>query len=260
MSDLFPNQTFGRSVLVNRDLPLYITNEFDFVRCVEFNDSMYGKTVSELHAGNLRLSRSDNRYSNLFPGQRLSYWADSPKTARAEIKRWGAKNNILTFWAYDDGSSTFPTIYPRDKLKIIDGRQMEFNAILRKLNKNERLNREDRYLIDQIAYEEPDCLCYESEARKGGVNYLFFEHGFKKLSLKEVRIQLNDLKGRNHNCITCAYSSDYSPWLDAYGYMFLPIAKIGNNPEYPNSDEYILRDQAYQEYRNRFIRWHEEND
>lgn len=260
MSELFPNQTFGRSVSVNRDLPLCITDEFDFVRCVEFSDSMYGKTVSELHAGNLRLSRTDNRYSNLFPGQRLSYWADNFKTARAEIKRWGAKNNILTFWAYDDGSSTFPTVYPRKKLKIIDGRQVCFNTILRKLEKNECLNEEERYLIDRIADEEPDCLCYESEARKGGVNYLFFEHGFKKLSLSEVRIQLNDLKGRNHNCITCAYSCDYTPWLDTYGYTFLPIARIGENPDYLKSEEYILRDQVYQKNREKFIRWHEEND
>lgn len=63
-----------------------------------------GKTVSELHRGNLRVSRKDNRYSNIFPGQKLSYWADSPQTARAEVKKWEAGNDLLTFWAYDDGS------------------------------------------------------------------------------------------------------------------------------------------------------------
>lgn len=240
----FPNHTGNISILKHKSLPLVMTGEFDFYRCIQFSDNLYGKTVSELHAGNLRLSRSDNRYSNLFPGQRLSYWADSPETARAEAKRWGANNNLLMFWAYDDGSSFFPTVYPPQELQIIDGTQVEFNKILKKLERHETLSKADREVIDDIAYEEPDCLAYESEARKGGTNYLFFEHGFRKLSIREVRLRLGDAPGENHNRITCADTSDYSPSPAQYGKMFLPIAKIGCDKKYTESDEYHLRMQV----------------
>ena len=118
MGELFPNQSFGIIIQKHNDLPILESYEFDFYRCIEFNDTYYGKTVSELHGGNLRVSRRDNRYSNLFPGQKLSYWADSPQTARAEIKKWGSGNNILTFWAYDDGSSFIPTIYLAENIRI----------------------------------------------------------------------------------------------------------------------------------------------
>lgn len=93
----FPNHTGNLSILKHKSMPMVMTGEFDFYRCIPFSDKLYGKTVSELHAGNLRLSRSDNRYSNLFPGQRLSYWADSPETARAEAKRWGANNTMYLY-------------------------------------------------------------------------------------------------------------------------------------------------------------------
>jgi hypothetical protein len=78
------------------------------------------------------VSKRDNRYSNLFPGQKLSYWADCPQTARTEIKKWGSSNNILTFWAYDDGSSFIPTIYPAENIRIIDGVHFGFDKILKK--------------------------------------------------------------------------------------------------------------------------------
>ena len=114
MGELFPNQYWGMDIWKHKELPIIESHDFNFFRCLEFKGTYYGKTVSELHCGNLRVSRKDNRYSNLFPGQKLSYWADSPQTARAEIKKWGSGNNILTFWAYDDGSSFIPTIYPAE--------------------------------------------------------------------------------------------------------------------------------------------------
>lgn len=249
----FSNHTGNLSILRHKSLPMVMTAEFDFYRCVQFNDSLYGKSVSELHAGNLRFSRSDNRYSNLFPGQKLSYWADSPETARAEAKKWGANNNYLVFWAYDDGSSFIPTVYPPQELQIIDGFQVEFNRILKKLERHEPLNRADREIIDDIAYEEPDCLAYESEARQGGTNYLFFEHGFRKLSIREVRLRLGDKPGKNHNRIICAVDSDYSPLPAHYGKMFLPITKIGYDKEYTNSDEYQLRMQVVFDKAERII-------
>ena len=108
------------------------------------------------------MSRADNRYSRLFPGQRLSYWADSPQTARAEVKKWGARNNLLTFWAYDDGSSFIPTVYPANYLRIVDGIHFGFDRILMKVSKQEVLTKVEQEFIDKIALEEPDCLAYKS--------------------------------------------------------------------------------------------------
>lgn len=247
----FLNHTGNLSILKHKSLPMVMTGEFDFFRCIEFDSSMYGKTVSELHRGNLRLSRKDNRYSNLFPGQKLSYWADSPETSRAEVKRWGAGNNIITFWAFDDGSSFIPTVYPSKELQIIDGTQLEFNKILKKLDKHEELTKGERELIDDIAFQEPDCLAYESEARKGNLNFLFFEHGFKKISLREVKLRLGDEKGKNFNKIICADSEDYSPKLGSYGKIFLPIAKVRIDENYFESDEFKLRLQVIMDMVNR---------
>lgn len=210
------------------------------------------KTVSELHNGNLRVSRKDNRYSNLFPGQKLSYWADSPQTAKAEIKKWGSGNNILTFWAYDDGSSFIPTIYPAENIRIVDGIHFGFDKILKKVGNHEKLTKNEKEIIDRIGYEKPDCLAYHSEARKGGVCFLFFEQGFKKLSLREVKLRLGDCKGKNTANVTCAITSDFSPVLEGYGYYFSPIAKVKYDKKYIMSDEYILRKQV-EEYSNEKI-------
>ena len=57
----------------DKDLPIYITVEFDFFRCVTFNDGFYGKTVSELHSGNLRDNKTGNRHSVLFRTGTPSY-------------------------------------------------------------------------------------------------------------------------------------------------------------------------------------------
>ncbi len=253
MSIALINHTGNMTIKKHIDLPLLMTGEFDFFRCIEFDYSMYNKTISELHAGNLRLSRADNRYANLFPGQKLSYWADEPQTARAEVKKWGASNDILTFWAYDDGSSFIPTVYPRKELQIIDGTQLEFNKILKKLDFDNQLSMGERELIDAIAYQEPDCLVYSSEARKGHLNYLFFEHGFKKLSLREVRLRLGSKKGKNQSRVVCAHSGDYAPILDSYGCMLMPIARIQKDNKYKKSDEYQLRAQVYIDSARRII-------
>lgn len=247
------NHTGNLTILKHRELPLLRSGEFDFYRCVQFTTCLYGKTVSELHAGNLRLSRLDNRYSNLFPGQKLSYWADSPNTAIAEAKKWGANKDLLLFAAYDDGRSYFPTIYPRMELQIIDGTQIEFNKILKKLEKHDNLTKSDRELIDAIAYQEPDCLAYESEACENGINFLFFEHGFKKLSLKEVSLKLGEKINRNHNKIICANSKDYLPNISSYGKTFLPIARIGKDSKYYDSDEWDLRMQVVLDKVDRFV-------
>lgn len=244
MSELFANQDYSVPTWKHSSLPLILSANFHFYRCVEFNDNLYNKTVSSLHSGNLRVSRTDNRYSTLFPGQKLSYWADSPQTARAEVKKWGASNNLLTFWAYDDSSSFVPTLYPKELLCIIDGVHLGFDLILKKMNENLPLSSNEKELVEKIALEEPDCLAYHSEARKGGTCFLFFERGFRKLSLREVSLRLGSQRGKNHTTITCATSSDFTPILESYGNYFLPIARVGSDAAYKNEEEYMRRKQA----------------
>lgn len=241
MGELFPNQYYGVDIWKYEKLPIIESHDFSFYRCLEFKENYYGKTVSELHSGNLRVSRKDNRYSNLFPGQRLSYWADSPKTARAEVKKWGAGNNLFTFWAYDDGSSFIPTIYPAENLRVVDGIHFGFDKILKKVGNHEKLTKDEREFVDRIGREKPDCLAYRSEAKKDGVCYLFFEQGFRKLSLRKVSLRLGDYKGKNTATIVCAVTSDFTPVLESYGGYFLPIARTKYNKEYVKTDEYILR-------------------
>ena len=245
MSDIFPNQGFGTPIYRHKQLPLLSTHEFDFYRIIGFNDMLYGKRISDLHAGNLRVSRTDNRYSSLFPGQKLSYWADSIETAKAEYFHWNKNKNILTFMAYDDGSSFMPTVYPATDLIIVDGFQLDFNRLLHKIEGNEKLSSSEKDLIDTIAAYEPDCLAYQSERNPYGVNYLFFEHGFKKLSLKKVELYHGERKSHNRNGIYCAITCDYTPCLENYGYMFMPIAKLVYDKEYEKSDEFKLREQTY---------------
>ena len=153
-------------------------------------------------------------------------------------------SGLLTFWAYDDGSSFIPTVYPADYLRIIDGIHFGFDEILKKLNNGLSLSREEQSFIDKIASMEPDCLAYKSEARKGGVCFLFFEHGFKKLSLREVSLRLGNNKGKNHTTVPCAITSDFTPVLESYGYYFEPIARTKFDKAYYDSDEYILRKQV----------------
>ncbi|HZK55216.1 MAG TPA: hypothetical protein VFC84_13600 [Desulfosporosinus sp.] len=247
MSDLFSNQSFGRAIGKHRELPLYVTDEFVFYRCISFHESFYGKIVSELHAGNLRPGTPENRYSKLFPKERVSYWADSPQTSRAEVKYHNAGNNLLTFWAYDDATSTFPTRADREPLTIIDGRNRGFNNILYKIETDQKLTSGEKNLIDKIASKYPDCLVYESLRTKGGLNFLFFEKGFHKLSIREVLLRLGDYKGKNANGIVCAGSSDYSPYPENYGMYFRPIAKAEMNLTYQKTEEYKNRSTIYKE-------------
>lgn len=108
------------------------------------------KTASTLFNGNLR--ECTGRYSKLFPNQKLSYWADSPITARAEIKKHGAGNNILTFWAYDDGTSTFPTLQNQEPLVIIDGRKCGVQDLLDKADNGMQLTKaEQDYMVSLLA-------------------------------------------------------------------------------------------------------------
>lgn len=135
------------SVYGHRSLPMIkATYEFDFYRCLAFKTSLYGTTVSELHAGNLRESK-DGRYANLFPGKKVSYWADSPRTAAAEVRKYEAGLDLITFHAYDDASSTFPTTDCREPLIVVDGREIGFADILEKLDAGLHLDKKNKSLI-----------------------------------------------------------------------------------------------------------------
>ena len=229
-------------ILKHEHLPIYVTAEFDFYRCVPFDYSLYGKTVSQLHQGNLRDRKSWNRYSMLFSNKKVSYWADSRQTAYAEMKKHGRGHNLLTFFAYDDATASFPTLSKeRNALYIIDGRELGFHNILEKDDNGIPLSDEDKKLISQIEAENPDCLAYCSVARKGGVNFLFFEKGFKKLAIREVSLRLGDSKEKNKNRICCAGTCDYTAWLRAYGDYFMPKARVKHDNSYEQSEEYLKR-------------------
>ena len=241
----FISQDYGRQIYKYKDLPVYITDEFDFFRCVEFNNEFYKKTVSTLFNGNLR--ECIGRYSQLFPDQKISYWADSPITARAEIKKHGAGNNILTFWAYDDGTSTFPTLQNQEPLVIIDGRKCGAQDLLDKADGGMQLTKaEQDYMVSLLALE-PDCLVFDSHAKKGGENFIFFEKGFQKLSLRELKLRFGKRDGGNHNRIVCADTCDYIPYIESYGQYFMPKAKVAMEQTYLESNEYIVRKEMLKE-------------
>lgn len=240
MSGFFSNHYSNIPIYKHEHLPIIETGEFDFFRCVQFSNDFYGKTVSELHAGNLRLT--NGRYSKLFPDEKVSYWASNSKTAMAEVKKHGANNNLLTFFAYDDATATFPTLSKeRDLLRIIDGIHFGFLEILLKIEEGKTLTKCEKFLIQQIREEEPDCLAYESEVDHKTTNYIFFEKGFKKLAVRELWLRLGSEERISRNKIYCAGSCDYFACLETYGNFFLPKAKIGKDPDYIESNEYKSR-------------------
>lgn len=238
MSILFRNHSYSSPILKHKDLPIYKTYEFDFFRCVNVEDWVYGKTISELHAGNLRINDNNGRYSKLFPDEKISYWADSKATALSEIKKHNGNKNYLTFWAYDDASSTFPILDNKESLVIINGIDLNFHKILLKIESDEELNIEEIKLLELIKKEKPDCLAYKSVANEKGVNFLFFEKGFKKLSLRETKLYFGERKSKNNKKISCATTCDYQPIIKNYGKYFEPIVKVRMNSKYEDTEEY----------------------
>lgn len=247
----FISQDYGRSIYKHKEFPVYITDEFDFFRCVEFKDDFYGKTAGCLFNGNLR--ECTGRYSKLFPNQRLSYWADSAATARAEIKKHGAGNNILTFWAYDDGTSTFPTLPDQSPLIIIDGRKSGVQELIDKVDNDRYLTDAEQKYMKSLLAVNPDCLAFDSHAKDGGENFIFFEKGFKKLALRELRLHFGRKDGGAHKFIVCANTCDYTPFIESYGEYFIPKAKIKMDESYLSSEEYLQRkailEQSYRRFR-----------
>lgn len=232
----FESQAYGGYAHRYERLHLIDADEFIFYCFVNFDERMYGKTVSELHAGNLRTPSSDSRYAKLFPNQRLSYWSGSCQTALEETLKHGGTQDHLIFKAYDDGSSTFPT-GPYKPLKIIDGRDMGIGEIIREFEKTQELPDADALLMQIIMAEQPDALAYNSVIDRGE-NFIFFESGFDKLSLREVDLYLG---GRKRADVVCACGSDYSPSCEAYGYSFERIARTKMYEDYLKTVEYKRR-------------------
>ena len=247
MSILSSNHSYSSVILRHKYLPIYKTKEFDFFRCVNFDNWVYGKTVSKLQAGNLRSNDNKGRYSRLFPDEKISYWADSKETALAEIRKHGGNKNYITFWSYDDASSTFPTLNSDESLVIVDGLELNFYSILTKIEENEPLSSEETEIIELIRQEKPDCLVYKSVAKESGKNFLFFEKGFNKLSLREIRLHIGEGGKSRTEKIVCALGCDYSPIIDSYGMYFEPILKTKMDNKYLESDEYRLRRSNYEE-------------
>ena len=242
MSYYSPNHYSTYEVLKHKELPLYITAEFDFYRYVKFDNNFYGKTISELHSGNLREIDKSNRYADIFKSKKISYWSDSPITSSMEMGKHGRGKDFIVFMAYDDATSTFPTLSKnRSAMTIVDGRDFGFHKILEKCDNKQKLTKEEKDLIREIEKYDPDCLAYKSTARKNGVNFLFFEKGFKKLSLKSVKLILGSRRAKNSKKILCAYSSDYNPQPEQYGRYFNKLAKEGFDCKYLSSKEYKER-------------------
>lgn len=186
-------------VFVHRELPLNLFTEINFFRCVAFRESFYGRTLSELHAGNLRPNNQSNRYSNLFPGMKTSYWSDSPETAMAELKHHEKTKNTLSFWAYDDLTSTFPTLKNNEPIILINGEHYNLSTIISKSDNGQSLDDNDFLMLNRIIEANPDGLFYRSKVHPTGFNILLFEKGFSKLSLRRVRLRIAEEGHRTSN-------------------------------------------------------------
>ena len=232
-------------IFKHKELPVYLTTECSFFRCVEFKNDFYGRTVSKLFEGNLRLS--NQRYSALFPDQKISYWADSIKTARAEIKKHGSGCDILTFCAYDDASSSFPCLGNDELLVIVDGRKTGIQSIIDKVEDRMVLTEEEKETIDAILRLPIDAIAYDSRACLGGENYIFLEKGFKKLFLRELRLRFGRKSGGSHDSIDCSVSCDYRPIPKEYGKYFAPKCRIKMDEEYLKTEEYLIREKNLEE-------------
>lgn len=237
----FKSQSYGIPCKKIKDYPIFNTYEFTFYRCIPFKEEFYGKTISELHSGNLRAPNSENRYSKLFPNQHISYWSGNKETAIKESCKHSGSKDVLVFEAYDDTSSFVPTITEEKGLLIVDGRTGQIAEIIKKFEEIDEISEKDVLFFDEMMKHKPDAMVYTSVVNNSDENFIFFENGFRKLSLHTVELFLNGRKSRNHNKVTCATGCDYSPILKSYGYSFEPIAKTKYHPEYEKTMEYKSR-------------------
>ena len=109
------------------------------------------------------------------------------------------------------------------------------------------LSKDEQRDMKELLAQEPDCLVYDSHARQSGENYIFFEKGFRKLALRQLRLRFCRSEGGSYSQIVCADTCDYTPYIESYGEYFMPKAKVRMDESYLNSDEYLLRKQINEE-------------
>lgn len=247
MKKIYPNTSYRQEILKHRNLPIFCLKEFNFYRIIEFKTEFYKKTVSELHGNNLREPIVNNRYSNLFDLGKVSYWSSDENTAKKEfIFHNNEAKNFIIFHSYDDFTSTIPIMDINENLIIVDGTKLlGFSEILEKYENNIEFTNKEKELINKIEKFNPDCIAYNSKRNPIGVNYMFFEKGFKKLALKEIKLKIKIKNTTHQNQIICAHSSDYLPLIKNYGYYFDSIAKVKFNEKYLNTSEYMKRKEIY---------------
>ena len=131
-------------------------------------------------------------------------------------------------------------------MHIVNGMELGFSKILYKSENSIELSESELEIMDRIRSESPDGLVYSSHVDPNHRNYLFFESGFRKLSLKQVSLTIRKDGRVNRNRVTCATSSDYTPSIEAYGHYFEPIAKLKFDERYLESEEYISRKTNYE--------------
>ena len=74
---------------------------------------------------------------------------------------------------------------------------------------------------------------------------MFFEKGFRKLSVRQVRLRLGDNRYPLSARIDCATGCDYAPYLEGYGEYFAPKARVEFDERYLHSREYLMRRRIY---------------
>lgn len=135
----------------------------------------------------------------------------------------------------------------QEPLVIIDGRKNGAQEIIDKVDNDIPLSEaEKKYIADLLALE-PDCLAFDSHAKKGGENFIFFEKGFQKLALRQLKLRFGKSEGGSCNQIVCADTSDYTPFVDSYGKYFVPKTKIKMDQSYLSTEEYLQRKQICEE-------------
>lgn len=247
------------------DSPIFESLEWDFYRCVDigdlFNSFLYNKSIWRLFRDNLRLNNQDNtgRYSHLFEQDKISYWARSLDVARKEMKKHNNNSkNYIIFHAYDDTSSNSPKVKNSNTLKLIDGSDSNMSKILKKWDNKIELNNNEKKLIHRIITKDPDGLVYESIIAKDrreqeekrlkltqynsiipekNLNFIFFERGFNKLLLKDIKLYIGD--GNNKKEVQLAYGSDYIPLLKNYRLCFKYKAKLKEITNFEDSEDFI---------------------
>lgn len=101
--------------------------------------------------------------------------------------------------------------------------------------------------IKALMAQDPDCLVYDSHAKRGGENFIFFEKGFKKLALRKLQLRFGKNNGGNVNRIVCADTCDYLPFIESYGMYFQPKTRVKMDKSYLLSDEYLQRKEVYRQ-------------